>query len=523
MLVHHPRWTCSLLTCLVLLTGTLPRTETAAPPPRAGVLPYEGTWRIILPRQRLDITFWLVKFDKAAKKVELVSGVNQYAKTTLGNLKSDANGVSFSMTAGTERFRLTALAPRDPKDRVMRGTLSVAGTLSPVWLERTTLTELTQSNAVRETPGFPEVQEAFKQTDSQDRIKALRAVTKKHAGQPVHFLALQALMSEYVRQKADVSAFRDTVADYRKVAAQHGAEFLAGANLEIARNLMDHPSALAVAVESARESVKALRPDHHMALRLSSNLTLAAGLHKTGKTDEIKPIVEELAKLGEQSMAQVKGKPEQEIAALQQLAVMALTSPAPAVADLGLSYARRAAKLLKPDMALPVRATTYKLLERALEARGKADEAKALAATIDKLDAELDRDYLKSFLTFKVEPFPGRKAKSDRVALVELFTGARYNPAVAAGMAFDAGKQRYKPSEVVFLQYHVASPELDALVNKDTEARKVFYTADLEGVPAMFVDGKLTPSLGGAAQRGKESYDLAREAIDKALETEPMA
>src|SRR5262249_17952809 len=156
-----PRRTRPLLACAVLLTATLPRAETAAPPPRAGALPYEGTWRIILPRQRIDITFWLVKFDKAAKKVELVSGVNQYAKTTLGNLKADANGVSFAMAAGPERFTLSALAPRDAKDRVMKGTLMIGGTLSPVWLERTTLTELTQANAVRETPGFPEVQEAL--------------------------------------------------------------------------------------------------------------------------------------------------------------------------------------------------------------------------------------------------------------------------------------------------------------------------------------------------------------------------
>ena len=247
--------------------------------------------------------------------------------------------------------------------------MQTGGTLSPVWLEKTTLTELTKDNAGRETPGFTGVMAALQQTDPKERLKGLRGVVSKHPGQPVHFLALQALMSEYLRQKADVEAIRETVAEYRKAAREHGDEFLAGANLDIARNLMDHPTALAVAVESAREAVQVLRPEHHMALRMSAYLTLAAGLHKSGKGDPIKVLAEELARLGEQSLKRVKGQPQAEIAGLQQLAVMMLTSSAPEVAELGLTYARRAAKLLKDDMPIQARATTYQLLLRALEAR----------------------------------------------------------------------------------------------------------------------------------------------------------
>jgi hypothetical protein len=483
----------------------------------------------MLPRQKFDITFWLVKIDKAAKKIDLISGVNLYAKSKISGFKADAKSVSFTMTTplpnGTERVTLVALPPRDPKGDLMRGTLVAGGTLTPVWLQKTTMTELTAANAARVTPGFPEVEAALKHTDSKERLKDLRAVAAKYPGQPVQFLALQGQMSELIKQKADAVALREVALEYRKMAREHGDEFLAGANLDLARNLMDHPNALPVAVESARESVRSLRPEHHIALRMSAYLTLAAGLHKTGKTNEIKPIVEQLSLLGEQSMRQVKGQPQQEISALQQLAVMMLTSPSPLVGDLGLSYARRAAKLLKDDMPLAARATTYKLLERALEARGKADEAKALLPTIEKLDAELDRNYLKALITFKVEPFKARKGASDRVALVELFTGARYPQAVAAGIAYDAAMQRYTPKEVVFFQYQVAinPQDLDPLVNRDSEARKAFYTADLESVPSMFVDGKLTPALGGAAPRGQESYDIAKEAIDKAVESEAMA
>ena len=45
-----------------------------------------------------------------------------------------------------------------------------------------------------------------------------------------------------------------------------------------------------------------------------------------------------------------------------------------------------------------------------------------------------------------VKPFAGRKGKSDRAVLVELFTGAQCPPCVAADMAFDALPQTYKPT-----------------------------------------------------------------------------
>ena len=45
--------------------------------------------------------------------------------------------------------------------------------------------------------------------------------------------------------------------------------------------------------------------------------------------------------------------------------------------------------------------------------------------------------------------YAGRKGKSDRVVLVELFTGAQCPPCVTADLAFDALDKTYKPDDVV--------------------------------------------------------------------------
>jgi len=55
---------------------------------------------------------------------------------------------------------------------------------------------------------------------------------------------------------------------------------------------------------------------------------------------------------------------------------------------------------------------------------------------VAKLEARDYADYAKT-LPFKPEAFAGRKGKSDRGVLVEVFTGAECPPCAAVDLAFD--------------------------------------------------------------------------------------
>jgi hypothetical protein len=221
----------------------------------------------------------------------------------------------------------------------------------------------------------------------------------------------------------------------------------------------------------------------------------------------------------------IKGakNPGETLAATGNLARTLLGSRAAPVAEVGLALARRAVKLVKDDTPVLQRAAAYRLLAAGLKSRGKDDEAEALEPGLAKVEDEVDAAYEKEFIPFKVEKVEKRKGDSDRVVLVELFTNAPTPQVVAATIAFDAARKAYSPKDVVFLQYHIMFPQADSLVFPEGELRKAFYTADLEGLPAVFVDGKLTAPLGGAKHRGQNSYDVVREAIDKALPAEPGA
>jgi hypothetical protein len=211
--------------------------------------------------------------------------------------------------------------------------------------------------------------------------------------------------------------------------------------------------------------------------------------------------------------------PEIKVQAVQTVAKQLLS--ADKLAAVALEYARQAEQLLgksdPPAQQVPV-------LKTLLAAQRKADKSadtKELVARIAKLDEVLDKEFAKNAIPFKPGTFAGRKGKSERVVLVELFTGAQCPPCVSADVAFDALLHTYQPSQVVLLQYHLHIPGPDPLTNKDSEKRGQFY--GIQGTPSLFVDGQAGPPMGGYKQHSKERYDAVMKVLSDALETEPQA
>jgi hypothetical protein len=192
-------------------------------------------------------------------------------------------------------------------------------------------------------------------------------------------------------------------------------------------------------------------------------------------------------------------------------------------ADLALEAARKAAELLRQEDSPSRTLAVLKTLATALRKAGKTDEVKALDARLAKAEEALDREFLDNAIPFKPEPFAGRKGKSDRVVVLELFTGAQCPPCVSADIAFDAALKAYQPKDVVLLQYHLHIPRPDPLTNTDSEARQEFYGNAIDGTPTMFLDGKRTPPLGGFRLHGKQRFETLAKQVNEELEKSPEA
>jgi hypothetical protein len=174
---------------------------------------------------------------------------------------------------------------------------------------------------------------------------------------------------------------------------------------------------------------------------------------------------------------------------------------------IALQYARRAERLLDQKESPRVQKRVLETLATALEKAGREADAKEVNARILKLDFRL-----------KPKPFAGRKGKSDRVVLVELFTGAQCPPCVAADLAFDALAKTFKPSEVVLLQYHLHIPRPDPLTSPASDARQTAYEELVQGTPTVIINGGRGPRGGGAANDATEKYEEYVESITPLLE-----
>src|SRR5207244_3675737 len=144
-------------------------------------------------------------------------------------------------------------------------------------------------------------------------------------------------------------------------------------------------------------------------------------------------------------------------------------------AELALAEARRAEKLLADADDSGTRAAVFGAIANGLLKTGKADEAKPYLAKVAEFEAKDYAEYARTHPPFKPEPFAGRKGKSDRAVLVELFTGAECPPCAATDYALDGLMKTYKPTEVICLQYHCHIPAADPLTSPDAEERLGYY------------------------------------------------
>jgi hypothetical protein len=231
------------------------------------------------------------------------------------------------------------------------------------------------------------------------------------------------------------------------------------------------------------------------------------------KPDEVRAYCDKAAK-----MAESYGTRWQRTVAFRLADALADQEPYAAIA---VEEARQGERLLTRTDDIPTQLQTLETLARVLRKAKKDADAKEVESRIAKLEPRDYAEYIKTMPPFKPDEYKGRKGKSDRAVLVELFTGAECAPCVSVDLAFDALGRTYKPTEVILLQYHEHIPGPDPLVSKDGSARFDYYAKkdDEKSTPLILINGKPDASGGGAQPKmAKLKYQAYRETIDEWLE-----
>jgi tetratricopeptide (TPR) repeat protein len=146
---------------------------------------------------------------------------------------------------------------------------------------------------------------------------------------------------------------------------------------------------------------------------------------------------------------------------------------------------------------------------------------KSHEGTLKGIEELLDVRYRKDFPNpVKVEHYTATAARSERLVLAEVFTGAGCGPCVAADLAFDAYLERYPRKDLAVIMYHLHIPLPDPMTNASTEARAKYYAVN--GVPSYAIDGEKS-SGGGSREMTKDFYNRTSPTVEKRLTVAPNA
>ncbi|MEO6222838.1 MAG: hypothetical protein ABIP90_06275 [Vicinamibacterales bacterium] len=159
---------------------------------------------------------------------------------------------------------------------------------------------------------------------------------------------------------------------------------------------------------------------------------------------------------------------------------------------------------------------------RALYAKHRGNAEGMTPALEARLDAEINERYRALPRSTKAEPYAATAKRTDRVVLIEMFTGSACPPCVAADLAFDTAMERYDMATVIPLAFHQHIPGPDPMTTPETVTRRKYY--NVNGVPTMQVSGMMAANPqgenlgGGPRSRAPEVYEKYVGLIDKALE-----
>jgi hypothetical protein len=181
---------------------------------------------------------------------------------------------------------------------------------------------------------------------------------------------------------------------------------------------------------------------------------------------------------------------------------------------LALEYARKADEAIGTSSPEAEQVVVVRTLLAALKHAKREDEAAKTAERLQALEQALDAAFLKKAIPFDVEPLT-RKGDGDRMALVELFTGAHCPPCIAADIAFDALLKARRGGDVALLQYHIHTPGPDPMGNADVDQRKEYYHP--AGAPMYYVNGRAGPDGGGPPELAREIYGELLKSLGPSL------
>lgn len=469
----------------------------------------KGKWILVISQQGSDIPITLLEFEKVDDelKATLIEKTAELDNAVLKSSQIDGNSLRLKFTVG-EQERTFDVQGTLIKGVVWGNVVSGDGNCYAARLFATQRKSLTNTQPEHST-GYDEFNKAV---NSDDSFAALTSFIKRNSDSPLALDAYDQIVIGAKKSELKQKDIESIAGDYHKLAGRWGTRMQqmsvvnVGFYLAITRYLPD----VALKFLAEGESALAKKPQEGWERLITS-------AQQRAKAEQARRMV-------------VSDDKQQQIEGVKRLHTILEESPF----DPNILYtlASHAEKQEDVDEAIDLHARIAVLptLETMLISEWSNEQAehtlpsevvaslwKQKHGDTEKLDAFLDEVYEKSIYAFADKRTAPRGAEGgNRVALVELFTGAKCPPCVAADVATGGLEKTFGKSEVIVLRYHQHIPGPDPFANSDSEARFSFY--DGRGTPTVTLNGTSFENPMGGLMQVPGVYKRLSEDIKPILE-----
>jgi len=469
----------------------------------------EGKWMLVLSQRGADFPIALIDVAKVddALKVSLVEATAAYANMDLKSSEVDGDSLQLHFSIGDED-----------------GALDIQGALSKgvVWGNssfgggRCDAARLfaTKRKALGDAQpeGSTGREEFITALDADDTVESMSAFAKQFSDSPLALDAYEQVFTGAKKSGLNKEEVETIAAAYSKLAGRWGTRMQQMATINVGYHLATSRYLPEVALEFLTEAKGALtdetREDWEPLIKASQDRV---------KTEQARLMV-----VGDDEAKQAEGA--------KQLRETLVEDPFNAIILYTLANYAETQKQIDEAMELQARIAVLPTLETMLVSEWSNEQVdhplpgetvarlwKEKHGDTEKLDEFLNEVYEKSINAFADKRTPARKVEGgNRIALVELFTGAQCPPCVAADVATGGLEKTFGKSDVIVLRYHQHIPGPDPFANPDSEARFFFY--DGQGTPSVTVNGTAVVSPGGGLMQVSGLYDRLTEDIKPILE-----
>jgi tetratricopeptide (TPR) repeat protein len=367
----------------------------------------------------------------------------------------------------------------------------------------------------QQTPEQRALQDATRIQDPVEKLAALRKVRSELTGPVAAYLGRQVdeailwhLVEHFRDRRDEIAEAFDRVRDYLP---QGSTEVRLGQLVSTVSRLLDNKIYLDAAEQAVRVELTALEQPS------SDQSTESVRIVVPDATSRVNALRgRALEALGRLHLG--RGDDEQAVRELKEAVEL---NPALARAPIALAE-------IEIKRGNKAEALEYYMVE-AVSGRIKPDDERAFRALYAEvrgsnaeLEATLDRVYDKRFPNpITSQPYDAGQTSTNRVVLLELFTGSACTPCVSADLSWDAVLTRYPDTVIAPLAYHAHIPGPDPMVVPGGDARRLFY--QVRGVPTLHIDGAPGKVGGGSREMATRTYGEYIAAIDKALAQTPTA